>query len=393
MKPNHFKKQGAALVIAMLMLLILTLIGISSLNTTIWDTLISGNTRASIQAFYVAEAGINEFMGRFRHGARNEIEDALPLSPNWRLFLAVDKNKAKMIGYFSNDHFVQSLQSQLDFRVEATHKVDSENRVIFHGRSPIYIVRSYGFTVEGTKKVIEVELKKVPGIDPPGAVYSEGPIIVRGTAIYIQGGNLCKSGYKLGLVTTNKAGIITSLSDLPKDPISSYGDPTIEGNPPKRYNSPYSNLRVLADYLKTYANFKYDYNHSEILMGRSDEWGTPLPSNRSTPIAYDGPMNVVYFNMHENTLTLSGESHGAGILLVDGNLELHGGFTWYGIIIVIGTLNYTGGGRNNITGGILCTGTVTIAVEDVGIIYCSDVVSKLKDVGSPLRMTKWKEVP
>jgi hypothetical protein len=103
-------------------------------------------------------------------------------------------------------------------------------------------------------------------------------------------------------------------------------------------------------------------------------------------------MSVVYFNMHDNRLILSGESHGAGILLVDGNLELHGGFTWYGIIIVIGSLNYTGGGRNNITGGILCTGSVTFDVEDVGVIYCSEVVSKLKYLGSPLRMTKWREV-
>jgi hypothetical protein len=394
MKPKYLREEnGVALVIALLLLLVITLIGLAGVNTSVWDNLISGNVRASEQAFYVAEAGINEFMGRFRHGAMNEIKDIFPSSPNWRLFLAINTNKAGTIGYTASDNFAQSLQNQMDFRVKITHKVDSNNNVILHGRSPIYIVRSHGFTADGAEKVIEVELKEIPGIDPPGAVYSEGPIIVRGTSIYIQGGNLCKPGYEVGFVTTNKAGIVTSVPELPKDPISiSYGDVTIEGNPPKKYNSPYSNLRVLADYLKTYANFKYDYNRSEILMAHSDEWGRPLPSNRSTPIGYDGPMNIVYFNMHGNTLKLSGESHGAGILLVDGNLELQEGFRWYGMIIVMGALNFTGGGENNITGGILCAGAVTIAADDVGIIYCSEVVNKLKNLGSPLRTTKWREV-
>jgi len=35
-------------------------------------------------------------------------------------------------------------------------------------------------------------------------------------------------------------------------------------------------------------------------------------------------MNVVYFNMNGNTLKLAGGSKGAGILLVDGNLDLSG---------------------------------------------------------------------
>ncbi len=52
------KKKGAALIIALLMLLVLTLIGISSISTTIFDTAISGNERVRTDAFYAAEAGI-----------------------------------------------------------------------------------------------------------------------------------------------------------------------------------------------------------------------------------------------------------------------------------------------------------------------------------------------
>jgi Tfp pilus assembly protein PilX len=52
------EEKGVALVIALLMLLILTLIGISSIGTTTFETSISGNERVRTDAFYAAEAGI-----------------------------------------------------------------------------------------------------------------------------------------------------------------------------------------------------------------------------------------------------------------------------------------------------------------------------------------------
>ena len=106
-------------------------------------------------------------------------------------------------------------------------------------------------------------------------------------------------------------------------------------------------------------------------------------------------MNIVYFNMHGlNTIKLAGQSHGAGLLLVDGNLELNGGFTWYGVIIVTGALDYTGGGEKNVTGGVLTGETTAVQVDvggDAGIMYCSEVADKLRKVVSPLRMTRWKD--
>ena len=59
MEMNILKgEKGVALVIALLMLLVLTLIGISSIGTTTFETSISGNERVRADAFYAAEAGI-----------------------------------------------------------------------------------------------------------------------------------------------------------------------------------------------------------------------------------------------------------------------------------------------------------------------------------------------
>ena len=59
MERNILKNQkGIVLIIALLMLLILTLIGVSSISTSTFETKISGNERVGTDAFYVSEAGI-----------------------------------------------------------------------------------------------------------------------------------------------------------------------------------------------------------------------------------------------------------------------------------------------------------------------------------------------
>lgn len=58
MKRNILENQkGVVLIIALLMLLILTLIGVSSISTSTFETKISGNERVGADAFYVSEAG------------------------------------------------------------------------------------------------------------------------------------------------------------------------------------------------------------------------------------------------------------------------------------------------------------------------------------------------
>ena len=66
------EENGFVLILSMLLLLVVTLIGMSAVNTANYDNRISGNKRISEQAFYVAEAGINEFLGRFREGVTGE---------------------------------------------------------------------------------------------------------------------------------------------------------------------------------------------------------------------------------------------------------------------------------------------------------------------------------
>ena len=60
-KESGVNERGASLVVALMILLILTLIGISALQTTTQETSIAGNERIYNRAFYTADAGIDYF--------------------------------------------------------------------------------------------------------------------------------------------------------------------------------------------------------------------------------------------------------------------------------------------------------------------------------------------
>jgi hypothetical protein len=64
--------KGYALVIGLIMLLILTLLGISAITTTTYETSISGNERIGTEAFYASEAGIQV--------ALHKLPDTTPIS-------------------------------------------------------------------------------------------------------------------------------------------------------------------------------------------------------------------------------------------------------------------------------------------------------------------------
>ena len=57
-------EKGVVLVIALIMLMVLTLIGIGSINTSIFETKLSGNKRLRDAAFYAASSGVEVGVSR-----------------------------------------------------------------------------------------------------------------------------------------------------------------------------------------------------------------------------------------------------------------------------------------------------------------------------------------
>jgi hypothetical protein len=90
-KNSILKNQsGAALVIALIMMVVLTLIGLASIFTSTFEMKISGNKRGSTNAFYSSDGGIQVLtanVGNFNFNARtypytNPFTDAANNNPN-----------------------------------------------------------------------------------------------------------------------------------------------------------------------------------------------------------------------------------------------------------------------------------------------------------------------
>ena len=113
-----------------------------------------------------------------------------------------------------------------------------------------------------------------------------------------------------------------------------------------------------------------------------------------------GTHQIVYSNTSSpnnvNGLTLTNVT-GWGVLIVDGDLNLGGGFNWNGIILATGSVSLNGGaGPNAINiAGQLLSGTSTVTDISVNgsnnIVYNSCYVKKATAT-TPLKVLSWKQV-
>ena len=71
-KSRMGNERGIVLIIALMLLLVLTILGIGSISTTSFESIISGNERLANIAFYSAEAGIQLGL--------NQLPDVTPIS-------------------------------------------------------------------------------------------------------------------------------------------------------------------------------------------------------------------------------------------------------------------------------------------------------------------------
>src|SRR4030043_1043860 len=82
-------QSGAALVIALVMMIVLTLIGLASIFSSTFDIKISGNKRCSTDAFYAADSGVQVVEARvdnfninlYNTGSYNPFTDLNNINP------------------------------------------------------------------------------------------------------------------------------------------------------------------------------------------------------------------------------------------------------------------------------------------------------------------------
>jgi len=338
----------------------------------------ASKNRSHKEIFYMAEAGLQDARSRLQTGASGfPIQDTMPSNPSWMAFIG-EAAKAIEKGYQShnpNHSRYERLNSTLEYMVTVTHKLDGSGRVLKWGDNnndgrpeenttvgeSIYVITSQGYGSNGDTKSLRLEAAKLPPVKAAAAFYAKGEATLQGYSTYVHGVDSCGSHPVPGV--------------LSMEGVRLNGVPAITGSPSPivEYSPVNIDMQYLVNQFKRRANYQYHVN-SATLPGM--DWGSPIPGATQRDSSDCSLRNIVYFNTNGTYVRLSGGSHGCGTLLVEGDLCVHGAFQWYGVILVTGSIIFSGGSEKNVTGAIMAGGMVSADLMGGGanIIFCSRAV-------------------
>ncbi len=403
-------EDGAILAVVLIFLGILLLVGTTAALILSTDTQIGINYKASEQALYAAEAGANEARERLRASSAYPINDAHTDKAQYTAYIGTDP-KAQKKGYDSTNSMhvrVASLQTDMEYVVVITHQLDASGNVLYWGDADgdgvperhtddskgdpnIYLIRSHG-TAGGANKEVQMEVTRLTPITVKAALYTGTSASILGSSTDIIGDDGCGG-------STDLPGIATP-QDETDNPVTTSGNPTIIGGglaePSVSYSeSPAMNVPGMVDGMKGFADYSYTVSsatHTDTTVpGPGDGWGTPTPGATLEDPSSCDECNIVHYDTQGTYIKLSGGVSGCGVLLVEGDLEAHGGFSWYGPIVVTGSFTFTGGGDTNITGAVV-TGEDTdgdVIGGNTNIVYCSTAVDAVEN--RALSILSWKQ--
>lgn len=210
-----------------------------------------------------------------------------------------------------------------------TSQTDTNNRVM---------ITSIATGPNGAQAKVETVVGFVVIPPSPSTIYSKDNVTLNGKAINISGndGSTCGGPSLAPVYTMNPATTTT------------HGDPTLTGSPstPERGDTDID-ISYYVDALKSAASVRLTSDPSpNQTYGSSTNYVTVYADAEGTQDDKELKLNNVT---------------GHGILLVRGDLEIAGSFTWNGLIFVTGKIKTTGGGSDakNIQ-GLIYTGSSSL---------------------------------
>lgn len=427
-------EKGMVLVVGLLLIVVLSLLGTTAVMTSTTDMKISANYKTSNQAFYAAEAGVEEARERLRGSdadANYAGDPAASPSLNWSAYILTAtslppsshpshiSSYQNYIPIIAGSHTnttvtANSLQTNISYLVQirhkreyeaeraghttgsthyfdgdgstATHTTASRGNIIYYGYgNPATPTTAVQFTTGGATAHQPVEIITAYGrsgnsskIVEIEVVRNPGPVIT--AAVYAKGDVTGNGGSMIvdGNDNCGGAPVLPPVYTLNPSVTNLNGTPTMLGNPPSPQAGP-KNIDINA-----YVN---DLKASATVTITADD---------TSGANYGSSSNfVTYYSDTANPNNVGGlklKVTGYGTLLVTGDLTLVGGFNWNGLILVTGTLTLSGGGPNsiNIRGAVLANQTVDIN-GGLNIKYDSCMIKKALEDGS-LQIVTWREV-
>lgn len=425
-------EKGAVLVVALAFIVILGMLGATAVLITTTDMKIGGNYKFSEQVFYAAESGLEEARARMKGDAPSLIQindlgyenDIL-----WKAYIGT-LAQAQELGFVPSaweERYtgISAVAGDFDYAVRITHHNDGINiwrwgdvtddgvpeRTTINNADTrtIYLVTSYyNSEISGANDTVEIEMTRLPPITAPGALYVEAPTDLAGTSTEIQGLDSCGTDHRPGVVST-----LPNESDVDVD-----GNVTVTGSPdPVALDQPDMDINALVVSYAQSADFYYGpYEPGSTISktgsgvsisggdadpGPGDGWGVPTGgATASDPSSCpSSDIKIIHWDMVDDDnnvweLKLSAGVTGCGVLLVEGDIEVTGGFSWYGLIIATGSIKFAGGGASpkNITGAVMAGGSIMgdFIGGNAHILWCSSAINSLLQ-NKAFRRLSWKE--
>jgi hypothetical protein len=382
-------EKGIVLVTGLIFLVILGLLSATAVLTTTTDLQIQGNHKTGEQAFCAAEAGIEEARTRLGGSAAAWIGDpATNPDPQWSAYIQTNASywvklrhkreyDAEQTGHTtSSPHYLDG-----DGHT-GTHSKNTPGSIVYYGYGdpddftravqftttgvtsygPVEIIRGYGRS--GTAfKVVEIEVVYDPGPPIMAALYAGDEVKLQGSSMSIDGNDDC-----------NQSVAVRPPVHAPT--ISPNSNPDLIPSPPvDGPDAIYLDIQTFVQMYRGMADEILTYDQNNENFGSESNYVT-VYSNPSDPPNLDG-------------LSISsGTSY--GLLLVEGDLTMGGGFRWNGLVLATGTITLNGGGGSkNIMGAIMGQQIVNIN-GNVNITHSScEIRNALKN--QPLQVISWRD--
>jgi Tfp pilus assembly protein PilX len=360
-------EDGTILIVAMLLIAILSLIGISAGKNVITDTAIASNYLASIQSFYVAEAGAER--------GKNECA-ARYLAGGWSNFNQILRGADGTAG--TSDDGILTFGNSVNFH-GGTHAVKVVNDYGDTGgassdtNNTVTIVSTGTFGGATATVRTTIKMNTVPPL--PGAINLVGGYATRfngaGSAFNVDGRDYRISDADNNPTGTNPALQGISVNDVPDlaagvaaidSTITSQQAGNIQGaggSPSVGSSTLMSKtiLREFSDSMKMSADTLL-VNPPDV-SGSTDSNNCVMIGTQNTCMGTLAAPKLTYISVTDgNAFTISGDIAGVGILILDGNsLVFRGDVNWTGVVIVLGQNiafdNLGGGHTQNVRGGLL----------------------------------------
>ena len=422
------KHDGIALLAALILISVVGMMGASVLIATSTEISISGNYRRGIEAFYLAETGIEEARSRLKGPSLGKLgfigDSQVDSNPQWSAFLLTstkwkptddDSYRDEFTNYIptpslpTNTEIVaNSFQSEWPYWVKIRHKreydakrnghrlgnphyldqdgnLNSPTRanpgnVIFYGYPSPDSIRPTEFTTTGEAQGFPIELLTAHATLKGGSSVIEvevahhpGPRDL--ATLYAQNG-VSLTGMSMTISGVDSCGMKPSKPPVyTRTPSTTHGKGVFEGSPSGPAQGPLDiDLPLMVEALRKGA-LELKADPTNVTLGSSTE-----PETVYAKVTSD--LSLGMFILQNST--------GFGIVLVEGDFQIRGPFNWVGLLINTGTLTFDGAtGPIHISGGVLSNQVQHVGGE-VAIHYDSCAI-KISLLSRPLMVRNWRQ--